>query len=83
MPRNPRSDLAGSKAIAAVPEKKPATAPTEDKKGKAILPKDALKEDISKGPGSGQAVSDADRKRVQNAISDLAKEVGSSEQAGG
>lgn len=52
-------DLAASKAVAAVPEKKPAGAPKQAKKDKAILPKDALKEDISKGAGGAQAVSDA------------------------
>jgi len=50
------------------------------KAGKRSLAKDATKEDISKSSGTG--VTDADRKRVQSALSEIAREVGRSDQAG-
>ena len=66
-------------------ESKPAAAdaPASAQKARPNLPKDPFKEDISKGSGPAKnRVSDAERKAVQNAISEIANEVGASERAG-
>jgi len=61
---------------------KPAAEPAAKKKeGKAVVPKDATRESIAK-TGSTAKTSDVERRSVQQAIAELAREVGASDRAG-
>jgi len=61
----------------------PATVPAAREKARPNLPKDPRKEEISQSSGPARTrVSEAERRAVQNAISEIANEVSAGERAG-
>lgn len=71
-----------SKNMTMQPPKGAPPPPAPDKKQKPNLPADPTKEELPKKGSVDTKVTDADRKKMDSAISQLAREVGNSEQAG-